>query len=119
MQTVELTILFDHKAQIARQITVKLEGRDVDVHPVFYAYAQLAQQKTCPHSKMTLVRMLMQDNPNMSSREAIAIACGLMTQNQTRLVRPEDAQDVSVDIQFKDVDHYTTQLNRRPSTIQI
>jgi hypothetical protein len=111
MQTVELTILFDHKAQIARRITAKLEGRDVNVHPVFYAYAQLAQQKTCPHSKMTLVRMLMQDQPELSSREAIAIACGLMAQNQTRLTSHEKAEDLNISIHFQDVDHYKQHIN--------
>lgn len=113
MQTVELTIVFDHKAQIARQISAKLEGRDVAVHPVFYAYAQLAQQKTCPHSKMTLVRMLMQDQPELSSREAIAIACGLMVNNQTRLVSPDKAEDLNINVHFKDVDHYTRYLNEQ------
>lgn len=112
MQKVELTILFDHKAQIARGIKVKLYDRDFHVHPVFYAYAQLAQQKTCAHSKMTLVRMLMQDQPRISSKDAVAIVHGLMINDQTRLLAHDRDEQVNVDVQFRDVDHYTEQLIR-------
>lgn len=106
MQQYALNIEYDHKAQLARKITVSNDRLEIVLHPVFYAYAQLAE-KCCPSTKMTLVRMLMVEHPELTSLDAVATAAGLMVQNQTRLMqRASHEQDpFQVDVHFNDVNY--------------
>lgn len=106
MQRYALNIEYDHKAQLARKITVSRDSLEIVLHPVFFAYAQLAE-RCCPSTKMTLVRMLMVEHPELTALDAVATAAGLMVQNQTRLIeRATHEQDpFQVDIQFQDVNY--------------